>query len=128
MNRRRADADIFQAIAHPIRREILDILSDGERPVLALAERFRVSVPAISQHLAVLRAAELVGEHRAGRQRIYQLTPDPLLEVSQWMVRYERFWKQRMQALGRFLARQGASATGADDHKPERKARRRTRR
>jgi DNA-binding transcriptional ArsR family regulator len=121
VNRRRADADIFSAIAHPIRREILDVLSDGDRPVFALAERFRVSVPAISQHLAVLRAASLVGEHRAGRRRIYRLKPDPLREVSRWLARYERVWSQRLQALGEFLARH------AEADKPEPRARRKAR-
>ena len=120
MNRRPAHADIFSAIAHPIRREILDVLSDGDHPVFVLAERFRVSVPAISQHLAVLRAASLVGEHRSGRRRIYRLTPDPLREVSLWMARYERFWGERLQALGEFLARH--------ETKPGRPARRKARR
>jgi DNA-binding transcriptional ArsR family regulator len=124
VNRRRADADVFQAIAHPTRRELLDTLARGERPVLALAERFNVSVPAVSQHLGVLRAAGLVGERRDGRQRIYHLDPEPLREVSQWMRLYEHFWSEKLDALGNFLAR----AHAAPATPPEPPARRKVRR
>jgi len=96
------------------------MLADGERPVLSLASCFSVSVPAVSQHLAVLRACGLVEERREGRQRVYYLTPDPLREVAEWMAIYQRFWTDRLGALGAFLARQA----GHTPPKPRKKGRR----
>lgn len=98
-----AHSDVFQAIAHPARRAILDRLRAGEQPVLALAEPFDMSLPAISQQLRVLRRAGLVRERREGRQRLYRLNPAPLREVRDWMRHYETFWTRRLQALGDYL-------------------------
>lgn len=71
-----------------------------------LAEPFRMSRPAISQHLKVLRDAGLVSERRAGRQRIYRLEPQPLQEIELWMRSYQRFWRNKMRALGDYLDKQ----------------------
>lgn len=97
------DADVFAAIAHPVRRRLLDTLAEGERPVRALAEPFAMSRPAISQHLRILLDAELVTERRVGRERRYRLQPERLAEVQQWLRRYERFWRQRLDALATYL-------------------------
>ena len=106
------------------------MLAEGERPVLALASSFQVSLPAVSQHLAVLRDAGLVGERRDGRQRVYHLTPEPLQEVSEWIALYERFWKQKLKALGAFLERHVGRrpARKAVPLKSEPRARRKARR
>jgi DNA-binding transcriptional ArsR family regulator len=106
VNRRRADADVFQAIAHPIRRTVLRLLSDGEQPATALATQFDISVPAVSQHLRVLRDSGLVSERRAGRNRVYYITPEPLREVSQWVEHYRRFWTEKLSALEAYLDEQ----------------------
>lgn len=97
--------DVFHAIAHPARRELLDRLSDGEHPVNALAEPFPMSRPAVSQHLKVLRDAGLVVERRVGRERRYQLRPDGLQEVQEWVSRYDRFWMNRLDRLGAHMDR-----------------------
>lgn len=95
--------DVFQAIADPTRRGLLDLLWAGERPVRQLAEPFAMSRPAISQHLRLLRDAGLVSERRVGRERLYRLRAERLREVSAWLARYERFWRERLDALGEHL-------------------------
>jgi DNA-binding transcriptional ArsR family regulator len=103
MNRRPAHTDVFQAVAHPTRRRILELLESGERPVAALAQEFRISAPAVSQQLTVLKKAGLVEERRAGRQRLYRLTPGPLAEVADWVDAHKLFWTVKLAALGRYL-------------------------
>ena len=98
-----ADADIFTAIAHPVRRQILDQLLGGEQSVTRLAEPFGMSRPAISQHLRVLRDVGLVAEQRHGRERQYRLQPERLYEVRAWMQKYERFWRSHLATLGDYL-------------------------
>ena len=95
--------DVFHAIADPTRRRLLDLLGEGERPVRSLAEPFDITRPAISQHLRILREAGLVSERRVGRERRYRIEPDRLREVSDWVARYERFWQDRLDRLGRHL-------------------------
>jgi DNA-binding transcriptional ArsR family regulator len=98
--------DVFEAIAHPVRRRLLDQLSRGEQPVNALAAPYAMSRPAISQHLLVLRQAGLVTERRAGRARVYRLEPEGLREVRDWVVAYEHFWQEKLQALRAYLEEQ----------------------
>lgn len=105
MNRRPAHEDVFQAIAHPARRRILEFLEKGELPVSELAKDFRATPPALSQHLTVLKKAGLVGERREGRQRFYHLTPEPLGEVSEWVMTHKAYWIVKLAALGQYLAR-----------------------
>jgi DNA-binding transcriptional ArsR family regulator len=98
-----ATGDVFQAIADPTRRRLLELLAESERPVKELAAPFRMSQPAISQHLRVLREAGLVSERREGRHHHYRLNPEPLRDVADWVARYQRFWDQRLTALERYL-------------------------
>ena len=98
-----ANADVFTAIAHPVRRKLLDMLAREEQSVKDLAEPFALSRPAISQHLRILLDVGLVSEYRQGRERRYQLHAERLSEVRQWLQQYERFWKQRLGALGTYL-------------------------
>lgn len=95
--------EVFVAIAHPVRRALLDRLSSGEQAVNALAAPFPISRPAISQHLRVLREAGLVEERTAGREHRYRLRPEQLWVVRDWLRTYERFWRQRLEALGEYL-------------------------
>jgi DNA-binding transcriptional ArsR family regulator len=71
--------------------------------VSELAAGFRMSRPAVSKHLAILRRARLVGEQRHGRQRIYQLTPAPLEAVAQWVESYRAFWQLNLLSLKRHV-------------------------
>lgn len=105
MTRVAARADVFRAIADPTRRGLLDLLRDSERSVSELTRPFRMSQPAISQHLRILRQAGLVRGRQAGRQRLYRLDPRPLRRVRDWTAHYERFWDLRLDALGDYLER-----------------------
>lgn len=93
------EPDVFTAIASPVRRALLDALAAGPMPVRDLAAGFPISRPAVSQHLRILKQAELVREERFGRERRYQLSPAPLREVHTWTACYERFWGDRLSAL-----------------------------
>jgi DNA-binding transcriptional ArsR family regulator len=95
--------DVYQAIADPTRRRILELLAEGERPVKELMAPFAVSQPAISQHLRVLRHAGLVQERREGRHRRYSLTAEPLRDVADWVDHYREFWQRRLNALDAYL-------------------------
>jgi DNA-binding transcriptional ArsR family regulator len=97
------DADVFDAIASPVRREILGLLRHGERPVHDLAASFAMTRPAVSQHLRVLREAGLVREERVGRERRYRLDARPLRAVADWAGHYERFWQHHARLLSELL-------------------------
>jgi DNA-binding transcriptional ArsR family regulator len=102
--RRPASAeDTFAAIAHPIRRQLLDLLREREQPVSQLAAHFNISRPAISQHLRLLLDAGLVVERRQGRERIYRLRAEPLQELNNWLEAYRHLWSARLDRLDDYL-------------------------
>lgn len=88
---------MFAVLANPVRRQILTSLRDGPRAVNDLAGMFDLSRPAVSEHLQVLRKAQLVREEPRGQQRYYHLEPMPLVEVDQWLHPFERYWRTRMR-------------------------------
>jgi len=98
-----AASDIFAAISAPARREILRVLANGEMPMQTIAASFSMTVPGVSQHLAVLRDAGLVSVRKDGRQRIYSLNARPLKDVAAWVQEYEKFWTQKLSVLGEYL-------------------------
>ena len=93
----------FNALADPTRRAVLDLLRAGTRPAGEIARAFPISRPAISKHLKILRRAHLVDEHREGRHRFYQLNPEPLKTVDQWLDEYRRFWTANLESLKSFV-------------------------
>ena len=99
-----ADA-VFEAVAEPTRRAVMALLADGEHSVNDLVARFEVTQPAISHHLRILREAGLVKARRAGRQRLYRLHGRPLREIYDWVAHYQRFWEDKLGALGEHLRR-----------------------
>lgn len=103
MSRAAASSDAFHAVADPTRRAILDKLRVGSAPVTEIAANFRMSRPAVSKHLRVLREARLVSEKRDGRQRVYELTPGPLLECAHWLEGYRHFWQVNLLNLKRHV-------------------------
>jgi DNA-binding transcriptional ArsR family regulator len=105
--------EVFAAIAHPVRRRILDLLAQEDRPVNAIASNFDVSRPAISQHLRILLDAGLVAEERHGRERRYRLVPEELAEIYGWLAHYEHFWKRRLRRLTEQLSGDQAPAEQA---------------
>jgi DNA-binding transcriptional ArsR family regulator len=103
MSRAAAATDTFTAVADPTRRAILDQLRRGAAPVSEIASGFRMSRPAVSKHLRVLREAQLVTEKRDGRHRVYELTPGPLLECAHWLEGYRQFWQANLVNLKRHV-------------------------
>lgn len=104
------EKDVFHAIAHSARRTILVSLREGEKPASALAEPFGVSFSAISQHLKVLKDADLVAERREGRQRIYHLNSKPLKDVWNWIEDFQQVWNARLDALEAHLDKKHGKA------------------
>ena len=103
MSRTASNANVYNAIADPTRRAILDLLRQGEQPVKQIAQPFAMSLPAISQHLSVLYEAGLVTQRKEGRKRYYRLNPEPLKQVSDWVNYYEQFWQEKLDVLGDYL-------------------------
>ena len=98
-----ANADVFTAIAHPVRRQILDMLLQDEQTVTELASHFKVTRPAISQHLGILLESHLVSREKRGRENFYRLRPENLNDVHTWLQKYEQYWNEKLDALGAFL-------------------------
>jgi DNA-binding transcriptional ArsR family regulator len=96
-------ASTFEVLGEPRRREILDLLRDGERPVGELVERLTLSQPAVSKHLKVLREAGLVEVRRDAQRRWYRLRAQPLAEVDAWLAPYRALWGSSLDALERHL-------------------------
>jgi DNA-binding transcriptional ArsR family regulator len=93
----------FQALSDPTRRAVLDLLRRGSQPAGQIADTFPVSRPAISKHLRLLRRAHLVREHREGRNRVYELNPEPLRAVDSWIEQYRVFWQASLNNLKSFV-------------------------
>ena len=89
----------FAVLAEPTRRDILDLLRDGERPVGDLVDRLRMSQPAVSKHLRVLRDAGLVDVRADAQRRLYRLRPEPLAEIDEWLAPYRRLWSRSLDKL-----------------------------
>jgi DNA-binding transcriptional ArsR family regulator len=96
-------ASTFEVLAEPRRREILDLLRDGERPVGELVERLALTQPTVSKHLKVLRGAGLVDVRRDAQRRLYRLRLEPLTEIDAWLAPYRRMWTESLDALERRL-------------------------
>jgi DNA-binding transcriptional ArsR family regulator len=103
MARAATTTDAFNAIAEPRRREILDLLAGGERPVNDLVTLLGVAQPQVSKHLRVLREVGLVDVRDRGRQRLYRLNGEPLKPIHDWVKAYEQTWNERLDALGDLL-------------------------
>ncbi len=95
--------DVFNAIADPTRREIIDLLADKSLPVNEVAERFEISRPAISKHIKILNECGLVMIRKKGRKRYCRADTRKLLEVIEWAQRYRKFWDERLDALENLL-------------------------
>ena len=94
---------VFQALADPNRRAILESLMRGEAAVKDLTARFDISQPAVSQHLATLKAAGLVHARREGRHVYYRVRPRGVQPLIDWVAHYRAFWTERVDRLGQLL-------------------------
>ena len=94
---------VFEVIAEPSRRRILDLLAEGERPVGELVEHVALSQPAVSKHLRTLREAGLVDVRGEAQRRVYRVRPQPLQAVDDWLSPYRRMWQDRLDDLERHM-------------------------
>jgi DNA-binding transcriptional ArsR family regulator len=99
-------AAVFEVIAEPTRRRILDLLSEREHAVGELVERLDVSQPGVSKHLKVLREADLVRVRQDAQRRWYAVNAEPLAELDAWLAPYRRLWGRRLDDLERHLDRE----------------------
>jgi DNA-binding transcriptional ArsR family regulator len=113
--------DAFGALADPTRREVLDLLSRGERTAGELGTVFpSVSQPGLSRHLRVLREAGLVKSRRESRHRIYSLRSEGLAPVDFWISKYRGFWETELDALESFLDQKRRTGAGRTARKGSR--------
>jgi DNA-binding transcriptional ArsR family regulator len=103
MARAATTADAFNAVAEPRRREILDLLAEGERPVNDLVHALGLAQPQVSKHLRVLREVGAVDVREDGRRRLYRLNGPALRPIHEWVKGYERFWSERFDRLDAVL-------------------------
>ena len=95
--------DAFNAIAEPRRRQILDVLARGERPVNDLVSELGLAQPQVSKHLRVLREVGVVRVREDGRRRLYRLEPRALKPIHDWVAAYTELWDERFEALDAVL-------------------------
>ena len=95
--------DAFNAVAEPRRRQILDLLASGERPVGDLVHGLGMSQPLVSKHLRVLREVGAVEVREEGRRRLYRLNGHALKPIHDWVRGYERFWSERFNGMDAVL-------------------------
>jgi DNA-binding transcriptional ArsR family regulator len=108
---------LFEILAEPHRRRVLDLLRERERTVGELVDALDMSQPAVSKQLRVLRDAGLVEARIDAQRRIYRLRPEPLADVDAWLAPYREFWRGKLTALQRHLASDSSPATA--DPSPE---------
>jgi DNA-binding transcriptional ArsR family regulator len=115
MARAATTSDAFNAVAEPRRRQILDALAGGERPVNDLVILLDLPQPLVSKHLRVLRQVGLVDVRDVGRQRMYRLNAHPLKPIHDWVNSYERSWSARFERLDVVLAELKETENGDGD-------------
>jgi DNA-binding transcriptional ArsR family regulator len=117
MARAATTADAFNAVAEPKRREILDLLAGGERPVGDLVTALGIAQPQVSKHLRVLREVGAVSVRESGRHRLYSLNGQALKPIHDWVKGYEELWSERFDELDAVLRdlRQEEKGNGSDE-------------
>lgn len=114
MARAATTTDAFNAIAEPRRRQILDVLAGGERPVNALVEALGIAQPQVSKHLRVLREVGAVDVREEGRQRLYRVNADVLKPIHDWVKTYEQAWSERFDELDTVLSELKEEGDGSE--------------
>jgi DNA-binding transcriptional ArsR family regulator len=95
--------DVFEVVAEPSRRGILDLLMDGPHSVGEIVDRTGLSQPNVSRHLRILREADVVQARPQGQRRLYELRPEGMAELFGWIAPYQRLWRGSLDALERHL-------------------------
>src|SRR5215210_7745688 len=119
MARAATTTDAFNAVAEPRRRQILDVLVEGELPVNDLVRRLGLAQPQVSKHLRVLREVGAVDVRDAGRQRLYRVNGRALKPIHDWVSAYERTWSERFERLDEVLEelKRKEQGDGSDDQR-----------
>jgi DNA-binding transcriptional ArsR family regulator len=120
MPRAATTTDVFNAIAEPRRREIIDVLVDGrEHAVGDMVQTLRIPQPAVSKHLGVLRKVGIVSVTKRGQLRLYRLEPKELKPVHDWVKQYERFWTHHLDRIKERAERKVADQLAASQRTKE---------
>ncbi len=99
--------DVFSALADPTRRNIIEMLAkSGQLSATDISDKFKVSPPAISQHLKILREANLVEMEKRAQQRLYQINPDAISKLEEWAHMMTKKWDERFTKLEKVLESQ----------------------
>ncbi len=115
MARAATTTDAFNAVAEPRRRQILDVLAGGERPVNDLVRAVGLAQPQVSKHLRVLREVGVVDARDDGRQRLYRVNGQALKPIHDWVKNYERSWSDRFEQLDAVLSELKEEEDDGDD-------------
>lgn len=95
--------DVFQAIADPVRREIIELLSEDELTVNAVADQFKISRPAISKHIKILEECALISIQQFGRERICKIEPRNLIPAFMWIDQYRKLWEDQIDSFESYI-------------------------
>ena len=95
--------DVFQAIADPVRRDIIEMLSDDVLSVNQVAEKFEISRPAISKHLRILNECGIVSFNQNGRERLCIIQPEKLIPAFLWIKQYNKLWEDRIDSFEKYI-------------------------
>lgn len=95
--------DVFQAIADPVRRDIIELLAEQPLSVNSVAEKFDVSRPAISKHLKILKECGIIEINKQGRERFCQIQPRELIPAFMWIEQYRKLWEDRLDSFEEYL-------------------------
>ena len=124
-----AHVDVFEALADPTRRRIVEVLRGGERPVNDVVERLSIHQSGVSRHLHILLEAGFVQMRPDGQRRLYSLRPEPFQALDAWVAEYRSVWEARLQRFDKAIAERrraraaGKSATKQSPAKPKEKQR-----
>ncbi len=95
--------DVFQAIADPVRREIIELLAEETLTVNTIAEKFEISRPAISKHLKILKECDIIDFKKEGRERLCFIKPKNLIPAFMWIEKYKQLWEDQLDSFDKYL-------------------------
>jgi len=107
------DADVFQALADPTRRRIVEVLRDGEQQVGDVVAKVGIQQSGVSRHLRILAESGFVSMRPDGQRRLYALRPTPFEELDAWLAQYRELWEKRLDRFGDALEKRQRQARGA---------------
>ncbi len=104
--------DVFQAISDPVRRKIIELISNEVLTVNEVADKFEISRPAISKHIKILNECEIIQIHKKGRERYCKIEPKNLLPAFLWLEQYQKLWEEKLDSFEHYLIKLKNSKNG----------------